>query len=76
MFSAGRFLNAVQIHDEFHDEYVALTSEQKQEYVDKFAEERSGDVKLRRDTPRGRLQDLKNTARNIESLVCVLYFPV
>jgi hypothetical protein len=33
-------------------------------------------VKLRRDTPRGRLQDLKNTARNIESLVCILYFPV
>ncbi|KAJ6568720.1 hypothetical protein B0H19DRAFT_1065529 [Mycena capillaripes] len=68
----GEFLNAAAIHRRYYDEYTKLTAEEKQAYVDKFAEERSQDLKLRRDTPRGRLQDLKNTARNVESLMAGL----
>jgi hypothetical protein len=33
-------------------------------------------VKLRRDTPRGRIQDLANTVRNMQMLVSTIFFPI
>ena len=53
----------------YFDEYQALTAEEKQELVERFRDERSTNMVLRRDTPRGRIQDVANVMRNIQMLV-------
>ncbi|KAJ7244252.1 hypothetical protein C8J57DRAFT_1083146 [Mycena rebaudengoi] len=58
-----------QLHDDHYEEYAAFTDEQKQDCVDRFKDLRSREVKLRRDTPRGRIQDLANTVRNMQMLI-------
>ncbi|KAJ7691945.1 hypothetical protein B0H17DRAFT_934493 [Mycena rosella] len=60
---------APELHRDFHAEYTALTEEEKQEYVDRFIDTRSREVKIRKATPRGRIQDLANTVRNMQLLM-------
>ena len=66
---------APELHKDFHAEYTALTEEEKQEYVDRFIDTRSREVKIRKATPRGRIQDLANTVRNMQLLVSAILPP-
>ncbi|KAJ7281722.1 hypothetical protein C8J57DRAFT_1056136 [Mycena rebaudengoi] len=58
-----------QLHNEFHGEYSLLTEEEKEACVDWFVDIKSHEVKLCRDTPRGRIQDLANIYCNMQMLM-------
>ncbi|KAJ7635959.1 hypothetical protein DFH06DRAFT_1002820 [Mycena polygramma] len=68
----GESLDAADLHREYHDEYSQLTDAEKDTIVARFLEKRGQDVKLRRDTPRGKIQDVANIVRNIKLLMCGL----
>ncbi|KAJ7087533.1 hypothetical protein B0H15DRAFT_949910 [Mycena belliarum] len=59
---------APELHEEFHDEYAALTPEEKADLVERFTEQKEELPKICRDTPRARMQDVSNTVRNIQML--------
>jgi succinate dehydrogenase flavin-adding protein (antitoxin of CptAB toxin-antitoxin module) len=59
-----------ELHREHIDEYRLLSDEEKAELVKWYTEERSR-KKVRRATPRARVQDVSNTVRNMQMLVCV-----
>jgi hypothetical protein len=61
-------MNAGQIHNMFHHEYLELTDAEKVELADRHKKERDAPV-IRRDTPRARVQDFANTVHNMEKLV-------
>ncbi|KAJ7816302.1 hypothetical protein B0H14DRAFT_3475466 [Mycena olivaceomarginata] len=60
---------ADKLHEEHFAEYQQLTEEQKQEMCDSFSKEREQNMVLRRDTPRGRIQDFSNTVRNLKMIM-------
>ncbi|KAJ7166463.1 hypothetical protein C8R43DRAFT_1122032 [Mycena crocata] len=66
----GEPKKAPALHRDYHDEYEALDDDQKQEYVKRYQEEEGErEVKLRRDTPRAKLQDIGNVIRNMKMLM-------
>ncbi|KAJ6476564.1 hypothetical protein DFH09DRAFT_952319 [Mycena vulgaris] len=65
----GESKRVTELHQDYYEEYSLLTDEEKQAHVDRFKDVRSREVKLRRDTPRGRIQDLANTVRNMSMLM-------
>ncbi|KAJ7170391.1 hypothetical protein C8R43DRAFT_875920 [Mycena crocata] len=66
----GESKKAPQLHRDYHEEYEALDDEGKQGYIQHFQEEEGErEVKLRRDTPRGKLQDVLNVAKNMKQLM-------
>jgi hypothetical protein len=66
----GEAKDATELHEEYIDEYRNLTNEEKDEYVNRFQTNRARDVKLRRATPRAKMQDVANIVRNMKLLVC------
>ncbi|KAJ7163392.1 hypothetical protein C8R43DRAFT_1123006 [Mycena crocata] len=59
-------INAGNLHDVFHQEYLDMTPEAINAMVEEFGESKDEFVKLRRDSPRARIQDVSNSLRNIE----------
>ncbi|KAJ7236998.1 hypothetical protein C8J57DRAFT_1529799 [Mycena rebaudengoi] len=58
-----------QIHEDHFDEYNNLTDKEKMDLVERFRNIKDRKVRLRRDTPRGRIQDMANTVRNMQLLM-------
>ncbi|KAJ7291870.1 hypothetical protein C8J57DRAFT_1212290 [Mycena rebaudengoi] len=50
-----------ELHKDYIDEYRSLSEEDKEDLVERFRDVKNCEVRLRRDTPRGRIQDLANT---------------
>ncbi|KAJ7433568.1 hypothetical protein FB451DRAFT_1419633, partial [Mycena latifolia] len=65
----GESKRVTDLHEDYFEEYSQLTDEQKEELVERHKDVRTREVKLRRDTPRGKIQDVSNTARNMELLL-------
>ncbi|KAF7341569.1 hypothetical protein MSAN_02053800 [Mycena sanguinolenta] len=57
-----------ELHEEYKEEYEALTATEKAELVARFEKIKEDIPKIRRDTPKARVQDVANTVRNIEAL--------
>ncbi|KAJ7802674.1 hypothetical protein B0H14DRAFT_3488258 [Mycena olivaceomarginata] len=66
---AGEELTPEQFHERYIDEYRSLTEEEKKVLKDGHTIVRDRVVKVRRDTPRGRIQDLSNIVRNMQMLL-------
>jgi hypothetical protein len=66
----GNPMRIDELHDNFHDEYLKLSDDEKAELIERFRDIKTRDVKLRRSTPRGRIQDLASTVRNMQLMVC------
>ncbi|KAJ7740451.1 hypothetical protein DFH07DRAFT_751617 [Mycena maculata] len=65
----GEVKDAPTLHTDYFDEYKTLTEEEKDTLVERFRDTKTREVKLRRDTPRGKIQDVVNIVRNIKLLV-------
>ncbi|KAJ7733212.1 hypothetical protein DFH07DRAFT_780656 [Mycena maculata] len=61
--------NAPTLHHDYFEEYKTLTDAEKDAYVEHFKDTKTREVKLRRDTPRGKIQDVANIVRNIKLLM-------
>ncbi|KAJ7342566.1 hypothetical protein DFH08DRAFT_703817 [Mycena albidolilacea] len=72
-------LKAQELHEEYKEEYEALTPEEKEALVERyviFAQTKDEVSKARRDTPRARIRDVLNTVHNIQMLMHGLKFRV
>ncbi|KAJ7233791.1 hypothetical protein C8J57DRAFT_1090264 [Mycena rebaudengoi] len=58
-----------ELHNDYYDEYLKLSDGDKAQLVERFQDVKNRDVKLRRNTPRGRIQDLANTVRNMQLMM-------
>ncbi|KAJ7269486.1 hypothetical protein C8J57DRAFT_1066545 [Mycena rebaudengoi] len=58
-----------QIHEDHFDEYDNLTDKEKMDLVERFQNIKDREVRLHRDTLRGRIQDMANTVRNMQLLM-------
>ncbi|KAJ7086902.1 hypothetical protein B0H15DRAFT_781879 [Mycena belliarum] len=67
---------APELHDEYHAEYEALTAEEKETLVERFTMTKDDTQRIRRDTPRARMQDVSNVVRNIQMLMQGLNYRV
>ncbi|KAJ7753382.1 hypothetical protein DFH07DRAFT_960222 [Mycena maculata] len=65
----GESKNAPTLHEDYFDEYKHLTEQEKEALIERFKDTKARDVKLRRDTPRAKIQDVANIARNIKLLM-------
>ncbi|KAJ7223777.1 hypothetical protein C8J57DRAFT_1094166, partial [Mycena rebaudengoi] len=63
---------APELHCDYFEEYNQLMDAEKYEYVERFKETCNWEVKIRRDTLRGKIQDVANIVRNIKLLMCGL----
>ncbi|KAJ7229516.1 hypothetical protein B0H12DRAFT_1029962 [Mycena haematopus] len=66
---AGEAKNAKEIHRDHFAEYEALTPDEKESLVQEFEKDRTQNFRLRRDTPRGKVQDVANVVRNMKMLM-------
>ncbi|CAK5272792.1 unnamed protein product [Mycena citricolor] len=66
--AGGPTQNAPALSESFAEEYNALSSEEKQKFVDDFKEIKVSNASLKRTTPRGRAQDVANIIRNMKLL--------
>ncbi|KAJ7164604.1 hypothetical protein C8R43DRAFT_946420 [Mycena crocata] len=65
----GESKNAPQIHRDYGAEYDALDDEQKADYVKQYQEDNGErEIKLRRNTPRSKLQDVNYVVKNMKQL--------
>ncbi|KAF8135251.1 hypothetical protein K438DRAFT_764836 [Mycena galopus ATCC 62051] len=60
---------ADMLHEAHFAEYQELTEQEKEDMCDWFSQERAQNIVLRRDTPRGRIQDFSNTVRNLKMII-------
>ncbi|KAF8184055.1 hypothetical protein K438DRAFT_1974648 [Mycena galopus ATCC 62051] len=60
---------ADKLHEAHFAEYQELTEQEKEDMCDWFSQERAQNIVLRRDTPRGRIQDFSNTVRNLKMII-------
>ncbi|KAJ7803496.1 hypothetical protein B0H13DRAFT_1671678 [Mycena leptocephala] len=65
----GETRDATELHEEYIDEYRALTDAERTEYVARFETNRAQDIKLQRPTPRAKIQDVANIVRNMKLLM-------
>ncbi|KAJ7732774.1 hypothetical protein DFH07DRAFT_696399, partial [Mycena maculata] len=65
----GESKDAPTLHHDYFEEYKTLTDAEKDAYVERFRDTKKREVKLRRDTPRGKIQDVANIVRNIKLLM-------
>ncbi|KAJ6463585.1 hypothetical protein DFH09DRAFT_1347256 [Mycena vulgaris] len=65
----GESKNVRELHEEFFEEYSKLTDEEKDALVERHKDVGSREVKLRRDTPRAKIQDVSNMVRNMQLLM-------
>ncbi|KAJ7623106.1 hypothetical protein DFH06DRAFT_1142892 [Mycena polygramma] len=61
-------LKGKTLHDEYKDEYEALTAAEKKALVKRYDEVKAAIPTIRRDTPQARIRDVSNTVRNIQML--------
>jgi hypothetical protein len=57
------------LQQDYHEEYDALTKEEKEELVEEFNAHKEAGKKIRRPTARARIQDVANVSRNMQLLV-------
>lgn len=65
-------MSLVDIQSTYQDEYNALDAESREEIVRDFKENIDNTKNIRRPSPRGRIQDIANTLRNVGLLVSSL----
>ncbi|KAJ7482798.1 hypothetical protein B0H11DRAFT_2193174 [Mycena galericulata] len=65
----GESKDGPELHDEYFDEYKNLTTTEKDALVERFRLIRDREPKLRRDTPRAKIQDVANIVRNMKLLM-------
>jgi hypothetical protein len=70
LHTGGEPKRAPELHCDYFEEYNQLMDAEKYEYVERFKETCNWEVKIRRDTLRGEIQDVANIVRNIKLLVC------
>ncbi|KAJ6612064.1 hypothetical protein B0H10DRAFT_1918368 [Mycena sp. CBHHK59/15] len=61
-----------ELHADHYEEYKSLTTEEKEAVVERFRDIKQRSFKLRRDTPRAKIQDVANIIRNIKMLMTAL----
>ncbi|KAJ6472628.1 hypothetical protein C8R45DRAFT_786362, partial [Mycena sanguinolenta] len=66
---AGESKNGAELHEDYFAEYQALSTQEKEALVEEFEKTRTRNFQLRRDTPRGRVQDVANVVRNMKMLM-------
>lgn len=71
-FSDGNPTKLREIQEDYHEEYNALTNEEKDELVAEFDAHKEAGIKIRRPTARARVQDVANVSRNMQMLVSQL----
>ncbi|KAJ7118516.1 hypothetical protein C8R43DRAFT_1137262 [Mycena crocata] len=64
----GVAMKVPELHAAIIDDYNNLTDEQKDALCDRHRETRIQNLTLRRETPRGKIQDVANVVRNLEML--------
>ncbi|KAJ7764193.1 hypothetical protein DFH07DRAFT_738404 [Mycena maculata] len=65
----GEAKDAPTLHQDYFDEYKHLTVVEKDALVARFKDTRAREVKIRRDTPHAKIQDVANIARNMKLLM-------
>ncbi|KAJ7190069.1 hypothetical protein GGX14DRAFT_580167 [Mycena pura] len=61
-------LKAQGLHEQYKEEYEALTEADKAALVERYDQLKDDIPKIRRDTPKARIRDVSNTVRNIQML--------
>ncbi|KAJ6602308.1 hypothetical protein B0H10DRAFT_1823204 [Mycena sp. CBHHK59/15] len=61
-----------ELHADHYEEYKSLTIEEKEAVVERFRDVKQRNFKLRRDTPRAKIQDVANIVRNMKMLMTAL----
>jgi hypothetical protein len=69
MSSEGNPTKLRVLQQDYHEEYDALTKEEKEELVEEFKAHKEAGMKLRRPTARACIQDVANVSRNMQLLV-------
>lgn len=62
-------LHMLEIQDKYGDEYHMLTSDQRQELCDAYADVKKTQRKLTNPTAKGAIADVTNTCRSVETIV-------
>ncbi|KAJ6632376.1 hypothetical protein B0H10DRAFT_1771282, partial [Mycena sp. CBHHK59/15] len=65
----GETKNVTALHDEYHEEYMQLTDEEKAALIERHTEAGFREPKIRRDTPKAKIADVANTVRNMQLLL-------
>ncbi|KAJ7785308.1 hypothetical protein DFH07DRAFT_948388 [Mycena maculata] len=65
----GEAKDVPTLHTDYFDEYKSLTVAEKDALVERFKDMKTREVKLRRDTPCAKIQDVANIARNMKLLM-------
>ncbi|KAJ6603909.1 hypothetical protein B0H10DRAFT_1957573 [Mycena sp. CBHHK59/15] len=65
----GETKNVTALHDEYHEEYMQLTDEEKAALIERHTEAGFREPKIRRDTPKAKIADVSNTVRNMQLLL-------
>ncbi|KAJ7717536.1 hypothetical protein DFH07DRAFT_738442 [Mycena maculata] len=65
----GESKNAPKLHVDYFEEYQNLTDTEKEALIERFKDTKTREVKLRRATPRAKIQDVANIVRNIKLLM-------
>jgi hypothetical protein len=76
LLSDGESKNACELHEDYFEEYRQMTDEEKDALVERHKDVGVRDIKLRRDTPRAKVQDVANIVRNMQLLVRSLKFQI
>ena len=64
IFAEGNSMKLTVLQQEYHEEYEALTKEEKNDLVEEFKVHKQAGMKIRRPTARARIQDVANVACN------------
>ena len=57
------------LQEELKDEYMALTSQEREDLVEEFAIQRDERTKVKRPSPKAHIADVANVVRNMQLLV-------
>ncbi|KAJ7124576.1 hypothetical protein C8R43DRAFT_847321, partial [Mycena crocata] len=69
-------MDAGDLHAQFYQEYLDMSAEEITQMVQEFEDDKDDTVKLRRDSPRARMQDVLNSLRNVEMVFQGLMYRV
>ena len=73
MILEGNSSKLQDLQQEYHEEYDALTTEEKEELVEEFNAHKEAGTKIRQPSARACIQDVANVSRNMQLLVSMLF---
>lgn len=65
-------MKLLTLQQEYHEEYEALTKEEKAEIIEEFNVHKQEGMKICCPTARACIQDVANVSRNMQLLVCIV----